>query len=106
MKILIFNWRDIKNPSSGGAEILIHELAKFLISKKNEVILFTSRFRGSAETENVDGVRIIRFGQPITYYFLNSVYFLAYKYYKKNFEGKVDLVIDSVHGLPFFTRGM
>lgn len=28
MKILIYNWRDIKNPSTGGAEVFTHENAK------------------------------------------------------------------------------
>lgn len=103
MRILIFNWRDIKNPSSGGAEILTHELAKYLIKKKNKVILFASKFEGSSDTENIDGVTIIREGFSITPYFLKSVHYMAFKRYKKKFEGRVDLVIDGVHGLPFFT---
>ncbi len=28
MNILILNWRDIKNPAGGGAEILTHEMDK------------------------------------------------------------------------------
>ena len=103
MKILILSWRDIKNPSSGGAEILTHELAKFLVKKKNKVTVFTSKFEGASHTEEVDGVTIIREGESFARYFFNSVHFLAYKRYKKYFEGKVDLVIDEVHGLPFFT---
>lgn len=31
MRILILNWRDINNPSSGGAEILTHILFGFNI---------------------------------------------------------------------------
>lgn len=103
MRILIFNWRDIKNPSSGGAEILTHEIAKYLVKKKNEVILFTSKFEGSSGTEDIDGVTIIREGHSIARYFFNSVHYLAFKRYKKRFEGKIDLVVDEVHGLPFFT---
>ena len=37
MNILILNWRDIKNPKSGGAEILTHELAKGLVNKGHKV---------------------------------------------------------------------
>jgi len=103
MRILIFNWRDIKNPSSGGAEILTHELAKYLIKKKNEVTLFTSKFEGSSGTEDIDGVTIIREGYSIARYFFNSVHYLAFKRYRKHFKGKIDLVIDEVHGFPFFT---
>lgn len=104
MKILIYSWRDIKNPYSGGAEILTHEIAKYLVKHdKNEVTLVTSKFKGSQNTEEVDGIKIIREGESFARYFFNSVHFLAYKRYKKYFEGKVDLVIDEVHGLPFFT---
>jgi len=28
LKILIFNWRDIRNPEAGGAEVFTHENAK------------------------------------------------------------------------------
>lgn len=103
MRILIFNWRDIKNPSSGGAEILTHELAKYLVKKNNKVVLFTSKFAGSSDAENVDGVTVIREGYSITRHFFSSVHYLALKRYKKHFKGKIDLVIDEVHGLPFFT---
>ena len=103
MNILIFNWRDIKNPSSGGAEILTHEIAKFLVKKKNNVILFSSRFDGSAKKEIIDGVKIIREGKSVARYFLQSVHFKAFQRYKREFAGNIDLVIDEVHGLPFFT---
>lgn len=103
MRILILNWRDIKNPYSGGAEILTHEISKYLVKKNNTVVIFTSRFPGSKEEEYIDGVRIIRKGESIARYFLNSVHYLAYEDYKRHFKGNVDLVIDEVHGLPFFT---
>ena len=42
MKILIFSWRDIKNPFSGGAEVFTYEHAKRWIKEGHEVIWFTS----------------------------------------------------------------
>lgn len=103
MRILILNWRDIKNPFSGGAEILTHEIAKYLVEKGNDVILFTSRFEGSKSQEVLDGVKIIRKGYSIIRYISHSVHFLAFQEYKKHFQGEIDLVIDEVHGFPFFT---
>ena len=103
MKILILNWRDIKNPLSGGAEILTHEISKRLVAKGHKVTEFCSYFDGSRKEEVLDGVRIIREGNPDARTLLNSVQFKAYRRYKKEFEGKVDLVIDEVHGIPFFT---
>lgn len=102
MNILILNWRDIKNPRSGGAEILTHEMAKRWVKFGHKVTLFSSKFPESPENEVIDGVKIIRSGHPDARFLFSSVHFLAYRFYKKN-PGKFDVVIDEVHGLPFFT---
>lgn len=103
MNILILNWRDIKNPLSGGAEILTHELSKRLVGKGHSVTQFSSYFDGSKKEEIIDGVRIIREGNPDARTLLNCVQFRAYRRYRKEFMGRVDLVVDEVHGIPFFT---
>jgi len=103
MNILILNWRDIKNPLSGGAEIFTHELLKRLVKKGFKVTLFCSFFKRAKEREKIDGINIIRQGHPDARYLFNSVHFKAFKYYSKNLKGKVDLVIDEIHGVPFFT---
>ncbi len=103
MHILILNWRDIKNPSSGGAELLTHEMAKRWVEQNHQVTLFTSRFKKSKATEIVDGVKIVREGNPDLRSLFSSVHFNAYRYYKKYAQGKVDIVIDEIHGIPFFT---
>lgn len=103
MRILILNWRDIKNPSSGGAEILTHEIAKRWVSQGHSVTQFSSTFKGAESAELIDGVKVIRRGHPDARYLFNSVHFKAFWYYVKNFRGKIDVVIDEVHGLPFFT---
>lgn len=103
MKILIFNWRDIKNPSSGGAEILTHEIAKRWSRKGHLVTQFSSEFDGCSREESIDGVQIIRRGHPDARYLFKSVHFQAFLQYIRNFRGKFDIVIDEIHGLPFFT---
>lgn len=96
--ILIFNWRDIKNPEAGGAEVFTHEIAKRLVRSRHKVTLFTSRFPGARRKEIVDGVEIIRKGNRLT------VYYQAYIYYKKDLKGKFDVVVDEINGnLPWFT---
>lgn len=102
MRILILNWRDIKNPSSGGAEILTHEIAKRLVKWGNLVTQFSAFFPGGKHKEIIDGVEIIREGNPDARYFLTSVHLKAYQYYTAHQE-KFDVVIDEIHGLPFFT---
>lgn len=103
MRILIFNWRDIKNPTSGGAEILTHEIAKGLVKKGNSVTQFSSVFKSALPEEIVDGVKIIRRGRADIRYLFSSVHFLAFYYYQKMFKNKFDLIIDEIHGIPFFT---
>ncbi len=97
MRILILNWRDIKNPAAGGAEVYTHEIARRLVKRGNKVTLFTSTFKGCKSDEFVDGVRIVRAGNRY------SVYWKAYEYYKKFFKGEFDLVVDAINTIPFFT---
>jgi len=98
MKILWYNWRDIKNPEAGGAEVFTHEVAKRLVESGHEVTLFTATFPGCAKEEVVDGVRIIRAGGRFT------VYWKARSYYKKFFANeRYDVVIDEINTMPFFT---
>jgi glycosyltransferase involved in cell wall biosynthesis len=98
MKILIFNWRDIKNPEAGGAEVFTHENAKRWVKKGNDVTLFTSEFNNCKKEEIVDGIRIIRAGKKY------SVYKKAKEYYKKYFSKEgFDVVIDEINTIPFFT---
>jgi glycosyltransferase involved in cell wall biosynthesis len=103
MYILIFNWRDIKNPLSGGAEILTHEMLRRFVLHGHVVTMFTSHFHGAKHKEVIDGINIIRQGN--TNYLLphTLVHIAAYHYYKKYMRGRIDVVIDEIHGIPFFT---
>lgn len=103
MRILILNWRDTKNPSSGGAEILTHELARQWVLEGHDVTQISSRFPDCLQEEVIDGVKIFRIGHPDARRIFNSVHFLAFLKYQKEFKGNVDVVIDEIHGIPFFT---
>jgi len=102
MRILILNWRDINNPSSGGAEILTHEIAKRLVALGNHVVQFSSFFPGAYRKEVIDNVKIIREGNADIRTLFASVHFRAFLFYRKE-KGKFDIVIDEIHGIPFFT---
>lgn len=103
MNILILNWRDIRNPKSGGAEILTHEMAKRWVASGHSVTQFSSYFANAKKDEIINGVRIIRRGHPDARFLFFSVHFLAFVYYFIAFKGKFDVIIDEAHGLPFFT---
>lgn len=96
LRILWLNWRDIKNPDSGGAEVLIHQIMKGLKNKGYENTLFTSRYPDCQNFEIIDDTKIIRNGGKYTVYEKARHYFLA------NSE-KYDLIVDSINTKPFLT---
>ena len=97
MKFLVFNWRDIRNPAAGGAEVFTHEVTKRLVAQGHEVTLFVARFTGGSKEEVIDGVRVLRDGGKY------SVYLKARNRYRKEFKGKFDVIIDEINTVPFFT---
>lgn len=98
MNILILNWRDWKNPSSGGAEILSYEIAKRFVKKGHKVIWFTSSYKTAKKKEIISGIQIIRKGRWW------NVHIYAFFYYVFFLRRKVDVVIDEVHWFPFFVK--
>lgn len=99
MKILIYNWRDLKHAWSGGGEIYIFEQAKRWVKKGHEVTLFCGEDIDNTlpEYENIDGIHIYRRGGRY------SLYLWAIWYYLMVFRGKYDILIDVVNGVPFFS---
>jgi len=92
----MLNWRDQKNPKAGGAEIVTMEYLKRWVRYGHEVVWFSSSFKSASSEEVINGVKIIRRGNPIT------VYIFAFLFYFFS-KTKFDLIIDQIHGLPFFT---
>jgi glycosyltransferase involved in cell wall biosynthesis len=96
MRIAFFNWRDMGDPRAGGSEVFAHRVLA-LLAKSHKVTLFTSGSRGRPERETIDGVEHVRFGGRF------SIYALSYPCYKKHVEGRYDIIIESINGVPFFT---
>jgi glycosyltransferase involved in cell wall biosynthesis len=97
LKILIFNWRDTKHVWAGGAEVYLHQMAKYWVHEGHEVTIFCGNDRKHPGNETLDGIHIIRRGGFYT------VYIWAFFYYLLRLRGKFDWVIDSQNGVPFFT---
>lgn len=96
LQILWLNWRDLKNPDAGGAEVVTHEVAKRLINRGHSVTLFSARFHNCSCSEYIEGINIIREGGKYT------VYNRARKYYEKN-KNNYDIIIDEINVKPFLT---
>src|SRR5213594_763377 len=62
MHVVALNWRDLKNPRAGGAEMHLEEILRYLARRGHRCTLLTSRFRGGPRVEEVDGYRIVRGG--------------------------------------------
>ncbi|MCK4236487.1 MAG: glycosyltransferase family 1 protein, partial [Candidatus Krumholzibacteria bacterium] len=62
MKVLAINWRDIRNPEAGGAEVHLHEILSHLILWGHEASMISASFEGCIGEETIDGIRIIRRG--------------------------------------------
>ncbi len=98
MRVLWFTWRDRRHPLAGGAEIVNEELAKRLAGDGHEVRFLVGGFPDGVAHEWRDGLEIIRLGNRWT------VYWRAYRYYRKHLVGWPSLVIDEVNTVPFFAK--
>lgn len=96
MNILILNWKDLRNPDVGGAEIIVYELAKRLVADGHHVTWFCRSFVGAREHDIYDGIKIIRRGNKIT------VYWEAYRYYQL-LMNKPDKIIDCINTICWQT---
>ncbi|HXS15213.1 MAG TPA: glycosyltransferase family 4 protein, partial [Candidatus Saccharimonadales bacterium] len=93
---MILNWKDIRNPAKGGAEVIAFEFAKRLVKEGHRVTYLSRSFPHALAEEMIEGVQIIRRGSPLT------VYFHAYLYYK-SLKKKPDKVIDMVNTICWQT---
>ena len=98
MKILAINWRDLRNPQAGGAEVHLQEILRRIAQQGNEVTLLCSSFDGAPREEKVDGIKIIRRGG--CYDFNLVLPFVLKPILKKE---KFDILIEDVNKIPFYT---
>lgn len=96
MDILLLNWKDIKNPEVGGAEVIAFEFARRLVKEGYTVTFFSRNFHRCKDKEIIDNVTIIRRGNKL------SVYLHALLYYR-SLKRKPDIVIDMINTLCWQT---
>lgn len=98
MRILIFNWRDLKHSWAGGGEIYIFEQASRWVKMGHDVTVFCGQDIGKdlPSFEIIDGIKIYRKGGRY------SLYLWSVWYYFTRLRGN-DVIVDVVNGIPFFT---
>jgi len=94
MRFLMLNWRDPKNPLTGGAERVTLAHLAALVERGHQVYWYTYGFPGGADEEMIDGIHIVRGGSKV------SSIFKAIRWYRR--QEKFDIVMDQHHGLPWF----
>jgi glycosyltransferase involved in cell wall biosynthesis len=110
MNILILNWRDPKNLRSGGAEIVTFKYAQYWQSLGHHVYWITNYYPGANTTGLESNITFIRIKPALGYSILGLLFtypvFLIRAVISASelmYKIKFDLVIDEIHGLPFFT---
>lgn len=98
LRILIINWRDIKNPEAGGAEVHLHEISKRIAAKGHKVTVLVSRFEGAPLRDQVDGVRVVRCGGKFSFNF-----HVPSAIKRLLDEEPFDVVVDDINKIPFYT---
>jgi glycosyltransferase involved in cell wall biosynthesis len=97
-RILFVNWRDIRNPEAGGAEVHLHEISKRIADKGHDVTLLTSGFEDAPAEEVLDGLNVVRRGGKFTFNFHVPAAIRSLSRHRD-----FDIVIDDINKIPFFT---
>src|SRR5438094_6391119 len=98
MHVVALNWRDLKNPRAGGAEMHLEEIFRYLARRGHRCTLLTSRFRGGPRDEEVDGYRIVRGGHE---YDFNLV--VPFLFRRLAATDPPDVVLDDINKIPFYS---
>ncbi len=95
-RLLLLNWRDMKNPEAGGAEVHLQEVARRLVADGFVCIQYSHAFPGGKDRENIEGVQVIRQGSKLLFNF--TVWKNLRRWVR---EHQIDVVLDDSNKIPF-----
>jgi len=98
LHIVALNWRDLKNPLAGGAEVHLEEILRYLGAQGHRCTLISSRFPGAPREEEVPGYRIVRGGHE--YDFNLAVPWLFRRLVRRD---PADIMLDDINKIPFYS---
>lgn len=96
MRILWLNWRDLRHPRAGGAEVYTHEVARRLVERGHAVTLFVGSAPGLSSTDELDGVRIVRGGGAVSTRFAARRWLRGHRHF--------DIVLEEINTIPYMAR--
>lgn len=97
MNLVAVNWRDLRDPEAGGAEVHLYEILRRMVERGHRVTWFSCRFKGGGVFDSYDGIDVIRRGQ-----WFNANYVLPRAVRAFLTREKVDLVIEDINKIPFY----
>ncbi|MBU4351420.1 glycosyltransferase family 4 protein [Patescibacteria group bacterium] len=110
MNILIINWRSIKDPLKGGADLATFEHAqKWVENRQANVFWLAPKYQKDIDQEVIAGIKFVYLAGPFRDGLLNFLfqflkfYISVFLYYLSHFQGRIDVIIDQVHGIPYLT---
>ena len=94
MKILWLSHRDPGNPKYGGAERSIYEICTRLVVKGHDVTLLSGGWKGSNNSDSINGIKIKRFGGALGPHLALPIVLIKNDY---------DIIINDLgHAVPWF----
>ena len=96
LRVLWIQWRDIKHPWSGGAEVYMHEICKRLTRMGIMVHAVTSWFPGLKIYEELDGYSIERIGS-------HDNFILYVPKVLKRYSDSFDVIVEDMSKSPLLT---
>jgi glycosyltransferase involved in cell wall biosynthesis len=99
--VLLVNWRDMRNPEAGGAEVHLHEVAVRLVKDGFRCIQYSHAFPGCKAEEDVGGVLVRREGGKFLFNY--TVWLRLGSWIRRD---AVDVVLDDSNKIPFLLPWM
>jgi len=97
LHLVAVNWRDLKDPDAGGAEIHLHEILRRMAERGHRVTWFSCKFEGATDVDSYDGIDVVRSGG---WYNANYVIPRAVKAFLRREDA--DLVVEDINKIPFY----
>lgn len=95
-RVLWINWRDLRNPQAGGAEVHTHEVLRRLAERGWETVLVSHSVPGLPARESESGYEVRREGGASTFNF--TVYAKLKRWVR---EERADMVVDDSNKIAF-----
>jgi glycosyltransferase involved in cell wall biosynthesis len=97
LNLVAVNWRDVRDPDGGGAELHLHEIMRRMVERGHKVTWFSCRYEGAPDSDSYDGIDFVRKG---SWYDANYVIPGAVKAFLR--KERADLVVEDINKIPFY----